>query len=328
MIRFVNLTNRASHNLERFTEQCLVDGEFGQEPDAVGVQTSAEQDHAALEAAFDDLRHDFHPGFFLYLIVNKLEAHHATNAAHVAKNWYLELHGFKDFAHDAFNSGGAVDGFLAGEDFDCLERGNAGERVAAVSAARAANMWRIEDFGTSGDRRNWQSRPERFGADDHVRHDARVFNRIHFARASRTRLNLVGDHHRTRFVADFTDFLEELFRHGNEAALADDGFDHDGSQRRTVNVGDQGILEIPATPLEVIFLTHAFWGAVKVWHGQAVDFWGEGSETFFEQAVLAGHRHRQVAAPVVRTLKDDDARPTRKTPRKFDGIFDGFRAAV
>ena len=76
-----------------------------------------------------------------------------------------------------------------------FDRRGARDRAAAVRAADAAEMRRVQDLGAAGDGADRHARAERLRADHQIGHHAVVLDGEQAAGSPEAALHLVGDHH-------------------------------------------------------------------------------------------------------------------------------------
>ena len=162
--------------------------------------------------------------------LDELDADHAAEAAHIA-DAVVFREPFLVARHDLLADGeGAVGEVVALHDLDGLERGRAGERVAAERAADRAGRRSFHDFLTRDDGRERHAGGDGFRRCDDIRLDTRflpIFGSEHASRAAEAGLDFVCHEQDALLVADLADGLDPLDRRGDEAAFALQRLDDD-----------------------------------------------------------------------------------------------------
>ena len=264
--------NGASYRVEPLAQHVLRHRERRKQPDAVAVQAGAHHDDTVGDGLPDDPERDVGARrLFRLAVSHEFSEHHRTESAHVADDGPLRLPAFHHVAHDVAEVSRVRKELGLSDDRDRFNGRRAGDRAAAVGAANAAQVRRIHDLGSTRDGRDRHAGAERLGNRDEVRDDAVVLDREEAARAAHATLHFVGHHHDAVLRAQLADPLQESRRHRNESGFALHGFDDHGGDCLGIDLGDERMLELSNSEVDVLILGHAWRRAVHVRNRQAND---------------------------------------------------------
>ena len=308
-------------HVEGLVEQGVGDGERREEAEDVAPGAAGEGDDAGLVA----VRRDGGRAGGVRLLGARraqLDGLHRAAAADVGDDGVLGgelLEAAADQGADL--QGAGVEGVLL-HLRDRAEGGGAGDRVAAVRAAEAADVDGVHQLGAAGDAGERKAAGDALGGRHQVGHDALVVDGEPRAGAAEPGLDLVGDEHDAVVRRPGGEGRQEAGRRLDEAALAEDRLDHDARQ-----VGHADLL------VEVV--DRAGGGllagepvAERVGHRGAVDLGGERAEAVLVRHVLRRHRHREVRAAVVRVVEHAHGVAAGRDAGDLHGVLDGLGAGV
>jgi hypothetical protein len=216
------------------------------------------------------------------------------------------------------------------DDLDRLDRGGAGDRVAAEGGAERSGPERVEEVGAPGDGSDGIARPERLRGHEQVGRHARVLDREHAAGARHARLDLVSDEQDVVTLADRGDALQEARRRHDEPALALDGLDDDRGDVLGREVRLERLFEEPHVQLRERFLiAPRHERPVRIRIRQVRDARHGGAHERQARVLrLPGRGHRRIGAAVERVLERHDPFAPRRDARDLHRVLDGLGAAV
>src|SRR5262249_23762299 len=211
-----------------------------------------------------------------------------------------------------------LDGFEGGE------RGGTGKRMAAESAAQAADSRRIHDFGAPGDRSDRHASAKGLGHGDEVGFDAEVFGGEPLPGAAATGLHFIGDEEDAVLTADLLEQREIVARRNDEAAFAEDRLSDD----RGDGFGSDGAFECVLEMVREGLGRGAFSAAIGISKWDPVNVAGKWVEARFVGMRLAGKGPGQESPAVKGVLEADDGGTFRVSAGNLDGVLNGFGAGV
>ena len=118
-------------------------------------------------------------------------------------------------------------------------------------------------------------------------------------------------------VTDLAQLVHHLERHGGIPTLAQDGLDDDGGHTFGLRIGQKEVLQAGDRILDRD-------PVARRWERRAEDIGREGTNVFFVRRDFTRHTQGQQRAPVIPAGKGDDTRPTGRSPRDLDRVFDRF----
>ena len=291
---------RLRDDVEGLVQQGVGGRERRQEAEHVAPGAAGQRDHAVAVAVRVD-RGRTGRVRRAGLRVDELDRHHRAAAADVGDHRVLAGQVVQPGAHEGTDLAGPAGQVVLPHLLDRAEGGRAGDRVAAVRPAEAADVDGVHQLGAAGDRGQRHAAGDALGGGDQVGHDALVVAGEPVAGAAEAGLDLVGDE-------------DDPVRLGSTPCSAGRKPSAGTTKPPSPRIGSitrQARLAAP-TCLSSTSIARAAASAPRqpvahrVGHRRPVDLARERPEAVLVGHVLGGHRHRQVGAAVVGVVEDRD----------------------
>ena len=161
--------------------------------------------------------------------------------------------------------------------------------VSTVSSAKARNVNRIHDFGTTSYASKRQSACNSLCCDNHVWHNIFMFYCKHVSGTCKTGLNFIGNEDNAVIGRILWKCWQESLRWDDEATFTLNRFDNDCSNV----VRTDFFIDLVSDHINRIFSDCCLIANPVEWvrHWYAINFWCKRSEAFFVWHVLCSHTH-------------------------------------